>query len=182
MAPTSPTAPPAVPSLVRDPLAILAPGDVAISFRGASYLIAYRDAATWIEVILDPGFTLDAVLGEADGLSEAILDAVVDGSVDSDEIVALASVAFVAICGYDWWVVCRLVQSVAASADVAVGHLLTEGLYARGRGLGEWVAAALLLLLRAMEPKDTHLFLARLDRAPSWVSRSEQVMDRSAFE
>lgn len=181
MASTSPT-PPAVPALVRDPLAILAPGDVAVSFRDVRYVIPYRDAAGWIEVILDPEFTLDAILAEADGLSEAIVDAVVDGVVDSDEIVELASAAFVAICGYDWWVVCRLVQSVAASADTALGHLLVEGLRASGRGLGEWVAAAVPLLLRAMEPKDTHLFLARLDRSPSWVPRSEQVMDRSAFE
>jgi hypothetical protein len=129
-------------------LSPLSRGPVPIQIGGRAFSLAWRPAAEWTGV--QTGFDVIAFLSEDD--RSTIGRMILDGSVDTDNVVHAAHQVLETVTGRRWWEGCRLF-TVSVQPDV-LGHLTLAGVDPWQRSAYEWCAATYALLTRNADEKD----------------------------
>lgn len=158
-----------------DPLATLRCWALDVDVAGVTYTIAAHPAQVWLLAILS-GSYVDVVPGL---LTErgALNDAIIDGTVDPDELLGAARDAIAATAGTPWWSAIRLAQ---ATADTWVGaELLLHGVDPGAVSLAAYLAAALRAATKDMDATGRAQLAYDLDRPPEGVP-AEQWFDEDA--
>jgi hypothetical protein len=151
---------------------------VDITLSGVNYRIPARPAADWIEAILQS----DVVPGLlAPELADRILQDVVDGRLDADELTEATREAIEAAAGRPWWEAERLVRAAAEHADVMFGVLINSGFDFQSRSLGAFCCAVYERAVRNMEQKDRLKFDQELMQPPIDVISEDEDALSAAF-
>lgn len=148
------------------------------------YEIPALPAVDWITAVFDGGAlnwlgVFPGLCG--DELARDIDEGIRFGSVDLDEVVAVAQDALTTAAGRDWWVVLKLISAVNGSWNVIGGEFAIRGVDATRISLSYWLDAALHLMLRAMEQKDHTMFLSQLELPPAGVEVPEPEIGQDSF-
>jgi hypothetical protein len=156
---------------------------VTVDLGGVTYRIAPYPAIRWIVPIVDDDW-FAIVPGMLDPTSQAIDDALDDGTIHHEDCVRAARDAVGAAAGIPWWSAVRLVQSAVGALDV-MGELLVAGIDAQTMSLGAFVQATYGVFVRETDKKQR----AKIDRdieAPppelTLADRWEPEAESSGFE
>lgn len=183
-APTAPSANDArvtVPKLNADPIWSLRPWPVILHLVGEDYDIPALPAADWLAYLMQPEPDFDGILED---YVPDIEDLLVDGDVGLDEAYEVLLDLVGLVSSRPWWVALRLVKVAMQSWDVLGPDLIKRGVDADRHSLAAWLDVLLVSALNNMEPKDTTMFLLKLEADPRKATSDpmdDMEMDRSAF-
>jgi hypothetical protein len=152
-----------------DPLATLRCWALDVDVAGVTYTIAAQPAQVWLLAILSGSYVevLPGLLTD----KAALNDAIIDGTVEADELLGAARDAIAAAAGTPWWSAARLAQ---ASTDTWVGaELLLQGIDPGVVSLGAYLAAALRVATKDMDAAGRAQLTYDLDRPPEGVPAEE---------
>lgn len=174
-----------VPKLNRDPVQSLRPFSLDITVAGHDFTIPALPASEWLSILMVPDMDLSDILPgllsieEAESLEELILARELDLEELEDTVLAILET----VSARDWWVVLKLVENARVSWDVLGAELGLRGVNATQVSLSSWLDMLLLVLLRAMDPKEVQMFTLKLEAPPPEVrgEESELEMSSSAF-
>ncbi|MFD3535244.1 hypothetical protein [Streptomyces sp. NPDC058664] len=131
-----------------------------IQIGGQTFNLAWRPAAEWTGV--ETGFDVIALLSEED--RSAIGRMVLDGTVNTDNVVSAAHQALELVTGRRWWEGWKLL-AMSVQPD-ALGHLTLAGVDPWQRSAYEWCAATYALFTRNADEKDRLRFDFQLSIPP----------------
>lgn len=176
----------ALPKVPCDPLASLPPTSILIDFIGHTWTIPAITADRWLRVIwtdpFDPQAIFPGFLQDEDA-EDTIMDAIIDGDVDMDEMFLCAMEALEVAGGYQWWFTLRLVSTLNAGWSRIGGMLLNAGVDPTKLSLGAWCSAALEMYMANIEPRNAAELLEKLlERPEGFEARPDEPDVFDVFE
>lgn len=135
-------------SVAVDPLASLRSWDLMVELGDREYLIAARNAADWLPILLDDPFDASAVLPGmlSDSDAELLEEDLIDGGVTAQEVIDAALEVISLASGRSWWWTMRLLSYASASWLVLWGDLIARGIDVQRLPLGSVLDALYLTL------------------------------------
>lgn len=138
-----------------DPLASVAIWDAEVEIGGTGYLVAGRDAAEWLKVLLDDPLDLAAVLpgmlsdDDQDTLEELLLGGQVAAKDVQEAALHLIGVA----SGREYWWTLRLLGAIRVHWVRLFGPLVASGMRLRGLPFGSFLDAIYHEATNNMKPE-----------------------------
>jgi hypothetical protein len=168
--------------VVTDPTWSLRLWPLDVHIGNVAGTIPALPAADWLVVLMATDLGIwDIVPGMCPDLEDDLDEALIQGDVNVSDIRDIALEVIATVSSRPWWFTLRLIAVVTASWETIGGDLVLHGVDATKVSLGAWLDAALLLCLRAMDPKDVTMFMSQLEAAPAGEEVAELEMDRHAF-
>lgn len=169
-----------VPKQNKDPIWSLRPWPAVLTVDGLDFDVPALVAADWLVHLMADPLDLDALIQEiVPDLDEAIFD--LEVPVDEAYLACLDLIATVAARA--WWIAIRLATVAAQSWHILGPKLIERRADPNVLSLAAWFDVLLVTLLDSMDPKETTLFVLRLEAPPATESApaEEMEMDRGAF-
>jgi hypothetical protein len=104
-----------------------------------------------------------------------------NGTLDLEELYQTCLDLITLVSARPWWVTLRLIGVAEDSWDVLGAEMIFRHIDATQLSLSAWLDVLLLVTLRSMEPKDTTMFLMRLELPPETEKPEEMEMSSGAF-
>lgn len=170
-----------VPKLNNDPIWSLRPWPVVVNLAGQDYDIPALPAADWLAYLMQDPPDLDSFIGDwIPDIDDLLFDEVISFDELSDIILDLLTT----ITARPWYVALRLIGVARNSYDVLGPEMIRRRVDPERHSLSAWLDVLLVAILNSMEPKDTTMFLMKLEAKPESVESvplDEMEMDRGAF-
>ena len=160
-----------IPRHTQDPIWSLRPWPVELELAGRVWEFPAVPAADWLSVLMAESPDLEQLLLDLcpDGM-ELLFDASVEPDVLYDGLLALVE----QVASRRWWIALRLIGVVRTNWNTLGVELMEAGIDAEKLSLSAWLDAALVITLRVMDPKETTLFITRLEMPPPEEMAAEQ--------
>lgn len=156
-----------------------------ITVGGEEFTIPALPAADWLAALMSEAFSLDDLFpGLLDNEDQDRATATIMNNFhDMDQFSQLTLDIIELASGRSWWVALRLIGAATSSWDVIGAELILKRIDPERLSLAAWLDAALLVMLRNMDEKDTTMFLLKVEAAPPEAAEqaTEMTMTREAF-
>lgn len=173
-----------VPKLNKDPIASLRPNPVLIDFGDRTVEIAGVPAVEWLTYLMAEPPDVDAlIVNLAPDLEELLFE-------DRLQLIEIYELLFDIIgsaSGRDWWIAMRLLSALKGSWDVLWPYFIKQGYDPNVLSFSAFLDCTLAAILEHMEPKDTTMWLMKLEAPPPALPGrevqevAELEMSRDAF-
>lgn len=160
----------------RDPVLSLRPWPVVITMNGDTYEIPALPAADWLQVLMQESPDLEGILMELCPNGAKLL---FDDSVGQEELWDVLLDVVENVSGRHWWIALRLINVCRASWNVLGAEMFYRGVDPTRLSLAAWLDAMLLIIIRAMEPKDVAMFTLKLEAVPAGEESDPEEMEMS---
>jgi len=170
-----------VPKLNKDPIWSLQPWPVTVTFAGKEFEIPALSAADWLAYLLQPVPDLDGLIND---LLPGAEDLLYELELNPDRLYEACLELVAMVSARPWWVALRQISVAADSWSILGAELALKHIDASRMSLALWLDALLIVTLQSMDPKDTTMFVMKLEAAPAGVSQDkpqEMEMSRDAF-
>lgn len=146
--------------------ASISPQPVGVEAVGRSFVIPVRTASEWITAVAQDDFVTAVFPGllPPDGVS-TIVEMLIEGYLEPDELKRPAFDAITAASGFRWWEAMRLVGMADGNQQV-IGELTLRGVDPDTIPFGRWCAALYALAVRGMDEKERQKWLAKFTMPP----------------
>lgn len=170
-----------VPKLNRDPIWSLQPWPATVLLGGQEYTVPAMPAVGWLAYLMQLQPDIDGLILDFFPDSEELLFAEL---IDVEELYDTMLDLIATVCARPWWVALRQI-SVARDSWHVLGPPMLESVDSAQVSIAAWLDVLLIKTLAAMEPKETTLFISRLEMPPPSERSAEPMedmeMDRGAF-
>lgn len=174
--PPSPTV--RIPVTNRDPVLSLRPWPVVISAAGRELEIPALPATDWLQVLMKEDTPdLEEILTELCPKGTSLL---FDESLEQEDLWELLLDVVEQASGRHWWIAMRIINVCRASWNVLGAEMFYRGIDPNVLSLAAWLDAMLLVIIRAMDPKDVAMFTMKLEMVPAGEELDEQEMEMSS--
>lgn len=158
-----------IPKLNKDPIWSLRLWSVEITVADHVFEVPALPATDWLVGILGMeedtmGLVLN-MLPEED--SEALVDLMLEGFLEPEELLDLALDLLSAVAARPWWVVMRLVALAQQNWDTVGAELTLRGVNPDTVSLAAWLDVLMLVTFRLMDPKEHSMFIMKLEMVPA---------------
>jgi hypothetical protein len=164
------TAPPQgvqIPRQNVDPVWSLQPWPVQLTFHGEDYEIPAIPAVDWLGYLMQESPDLDGLV--EDLLPEAE-DLLYEMTLDLEELFEVVLETIATVAARPWWIALRLIQVARANWHIVGPDMLSRGADPGVLSLAGWLDVVLVSILNNMDPKDTTMFVLRLEASPIQVA------------
>lgn len=171
-----------IPPIWCDPQATLHAVDITVSVLGQDWTIPAMSAAGWLDVLFaEPLHFFDIFPGVVNAGDE-FFDAMIDGKIDSDELVEIGHEVLEAASGFRWWFTLNLVMQAKVTWPTLGGALARRGVDPHTMPLGQWLATFLAFCLENVKSDKAASFVTELNTPPKgYEDESAQTDDGAAF-
>ena len=186
-APSRPALPPTqestrviVPKQNKDPIWSLRPWPIVLAVGGRDFDVPAMVATDWLVYLMADPMDIDGLIEEIiPDLDKAIYEL----EIDLGEAYFACLDLITTVAARSWWIAARLVYIAAQSWHVIGPKLIDRGADPNTLSLAAWLDVLLVTVLDNMDPKDTTMFVMKLEAAPATESAPEEEMemDRDAF-
>ena len=163
-----------IPKLNKDPIWSLKPWPVVVTLKGRDLEIPALPAVDWLVVLMRPDLDLDDFIDEL--LPEA--DALLDEDLDLQDLYQVCLDAISAVSAMPWWIALRLIWVAREHWEILGPEMLK--LDATRVPLSAWLDVLLVTTLSSMDPKDTTMFVMKLEAPPEGEETKPEDMEMSA--
>lgn len=171
-----------LPKLNVSPLASLPPRPIEIDAYGKTWVIPAMTAGQWLEILWAEPLDITDIWPGLAGAFNEMVDAVFDGTTDSEDILAIGCEIIAEASGLDYWVAIRLAACLRISWLQVGGSLLKSGLRPEEVSLGTYLVATLAFLAENMDPKKAVELFEELGRKPvEERTEDDDLQDARAF-
>ena len=143
---------------------------------GKEYEIPALPATDWLQVLMKEEPDLEDILHELVPEGTSLL---FDESLDLDELWQILLDVIEQASGRHWWIAMRLINVIRGSWNVVGAEMFYRGIDPNTLSLAAWLDAMLLVLIRAMDPKDVTMFNMRLEMVPAGEEPDDSEMEMS---
>jgi hypothetical protein len=168
-----------VPKLNKDPVWSLQPWPVVVTLAGADFEIPALSAADWLSVLMKPNMDLDDMVAAFLPEAEELL---FTSTLSLEELHTACTDTISLVSARPWWVTMRLIHVAKESWDVLGGEMAFRQTDATTMSLAKWLDILLVVILRAMDPKDTMKFSMQLEAPPVDMETKPEDMEMSSSE
>lgn len=171
------------PNLNTDPVWSVRPWPAVVRLGGEELEVAAMPAADWLAYLMQPMPDVDGLVLDLLGDGEALL---YDEKVTVEELYETVLDLISTVCARPWWVALRQIN-VARTSWHVLGPKLLERVDFERVSIAAFLDVLLVVTLESMEPKDTAMFVLRLEAPPPEVAKDtvapidSMEMDRAAF-
>jgi hypothetical protein len=171
--------------MAADALAALKIWAIDVDLGGDTFTVPPLPATSWFLAILDEDTPLPLIPGLlAKEDEECMLDLLLDGTIDTDEIVRRSRELLTEAAGRPWWEADRLIRSSGASWHIIGGELTRLGVDLGAVSLAAALNAIYVICVRTMDEKERNKFDIDLRLPPIGVEgvTTEDMYDQRAAE
>lgn len=171
--------------MAGDALAALRIWALDVELAGETFTVPARPAVDWFLAILDEDVPLPLIPGMmGDGAENRIMDLLLDGELDADEITKRSRELLTEAAGRPWWEADRLIRSSGASWQIIGGELTRLGVDLEKVSLAAALNAIYVICVRTMDEKERNKFDIDLRLPPIGVEgvQAEDLYDARAAE
>jgi hypothetical protein len=171
------------PKLNTDPIWSLQPWPVTVTLGGEDIRIPAMSAVEWLAYLMQPQPDIDGMILDLLPDSE---DMLFDGRIDLEELYDITLDLVATVCARPWWIALRQIQ-IACDSWHVLGPQMLESVDAQLLSIAAWLDVLLVKTLGSMDPKDTTMFVSRLEAPPASLRTQmappieEMEMDRGSF-
>lgn len=144
---------------------------------GEEFEIPALPATDWLQVLMKENVNLEEILMELCPNGAGLL---FDETLDPEELWDILLNVIEQASGRHWWIAMRLIGVCRDNWNVIGAEMFYRGIDPNVLSLAGWLDAMLLLLIRAMDPKDVTMFTMRLEMVPAGEEPDEDEMEISA--
>ncbi len=160
-----------IPRHTQDPVWSLRPWPVELELAGRVWVFRAVPAVDWLAVLMDPQPDLERLLIE---LCPEGMDLLFNPTVEPDDLYRSLLDVIETVASRRWWIALRLIGVVRINWNTLGVELMEAGIDADRLSLSAWLDASLAITLRCMDPKETTLFVSRLEMPPPSEMEAEQ--------
>ena len=172
-----------MPSLNRDPVWSLKPWPAVIWLGGEEFEIPAMAAADWLSYLMQETPDTDGLIMDfLDGAEKLIYNEKISVMELYEAVLDLIST----VCARPWWVALRQINVARGSWNV-LGPKMLERVDFEHISIAAFLDVLLVVTLESMDPKDTAMFVLKLEALPPEFAENEPApidsmqMDRGAF-
>lgn len=173
--PPSPTV--RIPVTNRDPILSLRPWPIILTVAGHDLEIPPLPATDWLQIFMKESPDLEEILSELCPQGTSLL---FDESVEAEELWDVLLDVVEQASGRHWWIALRIINVCRASWNVLGAEMFYRGIDPNTLSLAAWLDAMLLVIIRAMDPKDVAMFTMKLEMVPAGEEPDAEEMEMSA--
>jgi len=148
-----------------DPAASFAPVDIEIDFLGRTWIVPAMSAQQWLEIIWAGALSPDEIFPGLCGAGEAAFEGIIDGTVEIEELFAIAMEILEIASGFKWWVALNLAM-LAKSAWASIGASVIAAVDPSRESLGAWLVVVLNACKERTDPKNLAELISNLNTPP----------------
>jgi hypothetical protein len=154
-----------------------------MTLGGEDIAIPAMSAVEWLAYLMQPQPDIDGMILDLLPGSE---DMLFDGRIDLEELYDAILDLISTVCARPWWIALRQIQ-IARDNWHVLGPQMLESVDAQSLSIAAWLDVLLVKTLGSMDPKDTTMFVSRLEAPPASIqatmgpSIEEMEMDRGSF-
>lgn len=160
-----------IPRHTQDPVWSLKPWPVELELAGRVWEFPAVPAVDWLAILMDPEPDLDRLLLDLCPEGMALL---FDETIEPDDLYGSLLLLIEQVTSRRWWIALRLIGVVRTNWNTLGMELMESGIDATKLSISAWLDAALVITLRCMDPKETTLFVSRLEIPPPSEVKAEQ--------
>lgn len=172
-----------IPKLNVDPVWSLKPWPVTVVLGTKAIEIPAMPAADWLSYLLQQVPDLDGLILD---LLEGGEELLYTEKITVDELYESALQLISTVCGRPWWIALRQIN-VAFNSWQVLGPKLLERIDFERVSVAAFLDVLLVVTLESMDPKDTTMFVAKLESPPPELAQEQPLpidsmeMNRGAF-
>lgn len=160
-----------IPSHNQDPVWSLKPWPVELELAGQIYEFPAAPAVDWLAVLMEEEPDLDRILID---LCPQGLELVLDQAIDTESLYGSLLDLIATVSARKWWITLRVIHVVRQNWHVLGPEMTMVGIDPQVLSLAAWLDAMMVVLIRAMDPKEVGLFVSRLELPPPSEVAAEQ--------
>lgn len=153
----------AIPKHNLDPVWSLRPWPAELEIRGQIYDFPAVAAVTWLVILMDEQPDLDRVLIE---LCPSGMELLFNQEVEPEALYSAILDLIATVAARKWWIALRMIAIVRQNWNILGPEMIMSGIDPQVLSLAAWLDAMLVILIRAMDPKEVSLFVSRLELPP----------------
>lgn len=172
-----------VPNLNTDPVWSLKPWPATVLLGVQEFTVPALTAADWLSYLMAPIPDIDGiVLDLLDGSEELIYAE----TITVEEVYEACLDLIATVCARPWWVALRQIN-VARGGWHVIGPKMLERVDFERVSIAAWLDILLVVTLESMDPKDTAMFVLKLEAVPAELAEDAPApldsmeMDRGSF-
>jgi hypothetical protein len=150
-----------------------------LTLAGVDFEIPALSAADWLAVLMKPNMDLDDMVNAFIPEAEDLL---FTSNLGLDELHTACTDTISLVSARPWWVTMRLIHVARESWDVLGGEMAFRQADADAMSLAKWLDMLLVVIIRAMDPKDTMKFSMQLEAPPESVETNPEDMEMTSSE
>lgn len=166
-----------IPVTNRDPVLSLRPWPVLLTVAGMELEIPALPATDWLQVLMKEEPDLEEILTELCPQGTSLL---FDESLDQEELWDILLELVEQASARHWWIAMRIINVCRASWNVLGAEMFYRGIDPNSLSLAAWLDAMLLVIIRAMDPKDVTMFNMKLEMVPAGEEVDDEEMEISS--
>lgn len=176
-----------LPEVESNALNYLGSPKIQVDLFGETWTVPAITARDWLEILWADQFDPDEIfpgLVNQPELDDQIVEGLLDGSQDPDELFDIAMEILEEASGFHWWFAIKLAACMKVSWSRIGGHLVLAGVDPGRLSLGSWLSACLALISEHTAPKGFAQLLHEFNTPPEGYGPSPEdlmEMDESAF-
>lgn len=147
-----------------------------MTVHSVDYEIPALPATDWLQVLMQEHPDLEAILTE---LCPNGMGLLFDEDLEEQELWDILLDVIEQASGRHWWIAMRLINVVRGSWNVLGAEMFYRGIDPNTLSLAAWLDAMLLVIIRAMDPKDVTMFTMKLEMVPAGEEPDEEEMEMS---
>jgi hypothetical protein len=150
-----------------------------VTVRGVDYEAPGLSAADWLTYLMQEEPDMDGLIAALFPAADNLLD---DSLLDYDELQDIVLDLISTVTARSWWIALRMI-AVARDSWHVLGPEMLRKADAEKLSIAAWLDILLVTTLNSMEPKETTMFVMRLENPPAEVKQEldDMEMDRSTF-
>ena len=177
------TRPAPTPALNVDPVWSLKPWPAMVLLDSKEFEVPAMSAADWLAYLMQPIPDIDGLILDFLGGSEDLL---YSGKITIEELYDASLDLVSMVCARPWWVALRQIN-VARNSWHVLGPKLLERIDLERVSIAAFLDVLLIVTLESMDPKDTAMFILKLEAMPAELAKEQPApidsmeMDRGTF-
>jgi hypothetical protein len=154
----------------------LRPWPVVISVHGEDIEIPAYPATDWLQILMKENISLEEILMELCPKGGSLL---FDETLDPEELWDTLLDVVEQVSARHWWIALRVINVCRENWNVLGAEMFYRGIDPNILSLAAWLDAMLLLIIRAMDPKDVTMFIMKLEMIPAGEEPDDKEMEMS---
>jgi hypothetical protein len=136
---------------------------VELDLAGEVWEFPAVPAVSWLAILMEEQPDLDRLLVD---LCPRGLELLFNDTIEPDVLYRGLLDIIETVSARRWWIAMRLISVVRQNWNVLGPEMITSGIDPQVLSLAAWLDTMMVVLIRAMEPKDVGLFVSRLELPP----------------